>query len=76
MLSFARKFNFIVNNFYINDEKLYRVSSLKDLGDIFQTIMKFIDHYVNITDKSLNFITENTKNFEIAAIINLYHTLV
>lgn len=49
---FTQEFSYVVNNNYINDEIINRVSRVKDFAIIFQINIKFNDHYTRISNKA------------------------
>lgn len=80
IISFTNKANKIDFNYSLNNVSLKRVTSVKDLGIIFDDRLTFREHYDYIVGKSsrlLGFISRSTLNFKNpTSFIHLYCSLV
>lgn len=79
VVTFTRKTNPIRNDYKICNDTLQRENVKKDLGVLFQSNLKFNNHFLHIAEKSikaLGFLIRNTKSFRISTIIRLYNALV
>ena len=79
VVKFTRKTNPILNTYRIGEFNLKCEKEVKDLGVLFQSNLKFNNHFTFIKNKAvkaLGFIIRNSKNFKISTIIKLYNSLV
>lgn len=79
VVSFSRRINTVIEDYYIGNCKVVRCREVKDLGVIFQDNFKFNNHYNYLINKAyriLGFVMRNSKDFDIQSTTRLYTSLV
>lgn len=80
VITYTRRVNYIMSSYTIEEGELCRKKECKDLGVIFQSNLKFNNHYnyiVNKAYKMLGFVVRNSRFFkDLGCIIKLYNSLV
>lgn len=79
-ISFYKTMNPVLHTYFLENERLETVDTIKDLGVVFQKDLSFSRHIDNIVLKGfrlLGFIKRNTRDiYDVKAITTLYYSLI